>query len=341
MTPVEKYNAAVKEYLDNCRMVELSENTVTNYARCLGYFGDFWSQRYDDDSPKQDPTAADVKAWRDRMKRNGLKVTTIKRYLADLGIFFSFLSDGVFGKELTYTENPVNKRLYPVTKKAERRPYDTLLTNEQVCALYENRCPTAQAKPQWARNYAIVILLLTSGIRNAELLDLTPADIDFEEKELTVMHGKGDKFRICDLDDLAVSALEIYLNSGIRPQSAGMDEPLFGTTAGHEMGTRRSGEQWHRGTSQWLSSLVERHVKSVTGVSDIRTHDLRHVCARIDLNSGALGLEALQSKLGHESVNTTQIYSGKLRERHQRENAREVFHWRQEQAQRNFEQLGA
>ena len=79
-------------------------------------------------------------------------------------------------------------------------------------------------------------------------------------------------------------------------------------------------------------------MKSVTGVDDIRSHDLRHVGARLDLNSG-MSIEELQSKLGHESVSTTQIYSGKLTSRKKRRMTKIVLEEKDRQAQRNIERL--
>ena len=159
-----------------------------------------------------------------------------------------------------------------------------------------------------------MILLLTTELRNAELRALTPADIDLEDAALRVEHGKGDKFRVVDLPDIAVVSLRHYLASGIRPKDLPDTEPLFGNTAPKGSFGPRTGDEsreWQRGSRQWLSTLVESHVKAVTGVPNIRSHDLRHVGARIDLNAG-MKQEELQSKLGHTNPNVTQRYSGRL-----------------------------
>ena len=86
--------------------------------------------------------------------------------------------------------------------------------------------------------------------------------------------------------------------------------------------------------------MVESHVFAVTGVHNIRSHDLRHVGARLDLNSG-MDHYALQSKLGHANPQTTQIYSGKLMARVGRSSAKEVIAERDYQAQRNLARLAA
>ena len=70
----------------------------------------------------------------------------------------------------------------------------------------------------------------------------------------------------------------------------------------------------------------------------IRSHDLRHVGARLDLNSG-MSFEELQAKLGHESVIVTQLYSGKLTSRKSRKKTKQVQMEKDRQAQRNILRL--
>ena len=271
------------------------------------------------------------------MIETGKKASTLRQYMKILQIFFSWASDPARGDARYYEINPVTKLLIPDTRKQDKRPYEQLLTDEQVKMLYKDTTPhTPGIKPQnWPRNYAIVILALTTELRNSEILDLKLSDINWQRKELTVQHGKGDKFRIVDLPELAQSALHLYLLSGIRPASLSDDDYLFGTTGDP---VRDNGVVWKRGTRQWLTSLIERHVKAVTGVENIRSHDLRHVGARIDLNHGT-SISELQSKLGHESPNTTQVYSGKLLPRRFRESAAGVFRAQEIQAAKNWEKV--
>lgn len=327
MTHFEKATTA---YLRNLEITGASPQTVQNYSQRLDAFTNFmWNNGY----TLQGPSFVVVQAWRDSLRESGLKLTSISQYLVELRAFFAWASDPEMGEHRWYESNPVVKSLMPDTRKAEKRPYDALLTDQQVMQLWRNN-PVRTNRPEfWPRNYAIIILLLTTDIRNAELLDLTPGDLDFENAELVINHGKGDKYRVVPFPPLAQTAVKLYLNSGLRPENLPADAPLFGTMG--EVSNRR---EWGRGTRIWLTNLVERHVKAVTGVSSIRSHDLRHVGARIDLNSG-MTLEELQSKLGHESMNTTQRYSGKLCSRRGRDSAKKVLLEQDIQARRNSEML--
>lgn len=142
------------------------------------------------------------------------------------------------------------------------------------------------------------------------------------------------------LTGISVSALKLYLASGIRPAVLSDDDYLFGTTASHEFGVGKNSrnEDWHRGTSQWLSKLVEKHVKDITGKSGFRTHSLRHNGAIMDLNSGA-SMERIQAELGHSSIQTTEIYAGRLMPARRSKDMQDVYAVRDEWAEKNYKKL--
>ncbi len=325
----EKYSNAKAYYLSNLEITGASPKTLRNYERSLRLFLDFWGSS----SPESDPSASDIRAWRDYLTENGLAASTVRCYLSDLSYFFSAMSDPSLEEDRAYNSNPVSRRFYP---KIESRPYDMILTDRQVCRLWLREKPLAEKVKYFPRNYAIVVLLLTSKIRNAELLNLRLCDIDFDNDEITVERGKGGKFRRVYLQPIAKSGIRLYLESGIRPQSAGSDDYLFGTTSAASFGTNDRTEQWHKGSSQWLSDIVERYVFNAVGVHGVRTHDLRHIGSRLELNSGS-SIELLQSELGHSSIVTTQIYTGRLEARGERASAIKALAERDRQAENNFE----
>ena len=294
---------AIDDFIANHEAIGTAEHTIRAYRSHVERFRDFLIS---DGLGDEMPNRLAVRAWRDSLVASGLKPTTIKRYLGDVGIFFKWLcgEDMDAGVE----SNPVNAHDMPRTKAEERRPYSKKLTPEQVAMLFKNDAPAEYSATFWPRNYAMITLLLTSGLRNNELASLTLADIDFEYKEINVRHGKGDTTRFVDLAPVAESALRLYLASGFRAERIRDDEPLFGTNYGGK---------WSALTTRAILNIVNEHVRKVTGVDDMRCHDLRHICARDDLNSG-MSIEELSSKLGHSLITTTQRYSGKLEHRRER-----------------------
>lgn len=333
----KKFMAAMAAYENNLRAIGRAEQTIRSKDFIFMAFSAFMIEERSNWDHEESFT--DIQAWRDQLRREGKKQSTIQKYLRELAAFYNYASSEQLGESRFYDRNPVSKLLIPDIKKEQRRPYEQFLTDDQVILLWRNNPPQGLRRPQfWERNYAIVVLLLTTEIRNSELLALTPNDLDWENSEIVVEHGKGDKFRNVDFPLVAQTAVRLYLCSGLRPQNARDDEVLFGTYAEKTFSGQNSGESWHPGTRQWLSDVVRRHVKTVTGVDMIRSHDLRHVGARLDLNSG-MSFEELQSKLGHESVIVTQLYSGKLTSRKSRKKTKQVQMEKDRQAQRNILRL--
>lgn len=328
MVLYEKLNAAVEEYMRRVCLNNLSQQTLYNYERVLSRFCSFAEEK----SKTENDIYVIVEAWRDALLESGTAPSSVCQYLTTLKIFFERTGKRSFPSDIRFTENPVDEDMFP---KLVKRPYDEILTDEQVMLLYKNEAPP-HFGCNWARNFAMLCLLLNEKIRNAELLDLRLCDLDFAHHELTVESGKGRKFRIVDMTELTEQAITRYLDSGLRPAYLKDDDYLFGTTAAHERGqisSRRGAEPWHRGTTAWLSSTIERTVKAVTGTDGVRSHDLRHIGARLGLNAGQ-SLEELQGQLGHSSVNTTQIYSSRLLQRRRRESAKAVLAARDEAAEK-------
>jgi site-specific recombinase XerD len=133
------------------------------------------------------------------------------------------------------------------------------------------------------RNRALFELVYSAGLRAQEAVDLTLADVDFEQEALLV-RGKGGKERVVPLGEVASHLLRAYLAHG-RPQLAkGAQDRLFLSTRGRPLET----------------STLRRLLPN--------PHRLRHAFATHLLEGGA-DLRTIQELLGHSSLSTTQIYS--------------------------------
>lgn len=329
MTTHEKYTAAVAEYLRRLRFNGLSAQTISNYEGTLNRFGSYLAEQDD-----ADDLYAVVEQWRDELLENGAANSTVKAYLTNLKIFFGKACKRSFPSELRFPENPVDEDFMP---KVSKKPYDEILSDEDIKKLWVNKPASRHQVHFWPRNYAIVTLILCTGLRNKEVLDLTLADVDFLHREITVRAGKGGKYRIVDAPDLALAAIEQYLDSGLRPAYLREDEPLFGTQAEHKFGVTKeaqNSEKWHRGTGRWLSELICVHVRTVceNPALCVRSHDLRHLFARLQLNASG-NISELQAALGHSSPDITQIYAGRIQPHRRRDSAREVLAARDKAAQ--------
>jgi site-specific recombinase XerD len=133
------------------------------------------------------------------------------------------------------------------------------------------------------RNRALFELVYSAGLRSQEAVDLTLADVDWEQ-ELVRVRGKGGKERVVPLGEEAAYRLRRYLEEG-RPELArGANNALFLSARGKALDT----------------SMLRRLLPN--------PHRLRHAFATHLLEGGA-DLRTIQELLGHSSLSTTQVYS--------------------------------
>jgi len=134
------------------------------------------------------------------------------------------------------------------------------------------------------RERAMLMLLLTAGLRRAELLDLRTADLAADCSEVTVV-GKGDRVRTIPLPTQTQQVLGQYL--GERDQSS---ELLFTNAAGKRIG--------NTSFARWFRRILKR---AGLDAEDIRPHDCRHQYATTVLRSG-VDVKTVQELLGHADL---------------------------------------
>ena len=267
--PVERLEAATAAWLRDLEEHGRSPRTITGYARTLA---DFMASFADSANGTSAPCYADILLWAQTFDARGLTQRTRQQYLVRLHAFFDWACEHGW-----YQANPVLKHLIPSVSDLPPAEY-VALHDWQLQRLYAFDRPGNARNATYPRNYAIVILLLTTEFRNAELLHLTPATLRWSDNQIIVSCGKSGGIRRVAFPELAQSAVRLYLASGIRPQDLPDTAQLFGTTSKKGVfGTRERDGAWTVGSSAWLSAVVTRHVKAVTGVSGVRCEDLRHI----------------------------------------------------------------
>lgn len=275
-TPVERLEAASAAWLRDLEEQGRLSRTVEAYASTLADFTSFFGA----DEDKSDiPSYAEVLLWRSNLESRGCRERTIAQYLRQLRAFFDWACEHGW-----YENNPVQSRLIPSVSDLPPKEYIEL-RDWQLQRLYTFERPQNAKTATYPRNYAIVIFLLTTELRSAELLRLTPADLHWSDNAIIVWDGHTGEVRQVAFSDLAQSAVRIYLTSGIRPQDLPDTAPLFGNTAPKGSFGPRTGDEsreWQQGSRQWLSTLVESHVRAVTFVRGVRCEELRHAAAQAE-----------------------------------------------------------
>ena len=210
----------------------------------------------------------------------GLSAASRARKLATIRSLFNYLCNKVHLLE----NNPCKDIDSPKLKKSLPR-YLTL--NESLSLL------DAVDGNNRERDYCILTLFLNCGLRISELIGLNRNDI--QEDALRVL-GKGNKVRIVYLNQACQDALQQYL-AVRRPISGRDQDALFLST------------QNKRISRSMVHTLVKKHL-SQAGLDSTQysSHKLRHTAATLMLQNG-VDVKAVQEVLGHEHLNTTEIYT--------------------------------
>ena len=210
----------------------------------------------------------------------GISPTARARKLSAIKSFYKYLT--VRTKQLQ--ENPVADLEYPKLRKSLPR----YLTLEQSAALLK-----AVSGQNEKRDYAILMLFLNCGIRRSELVGLNLTDV-YEDRIRVV--GKGNKERFVYFGSACRKAIDAYLEE--RNQKVLTDNrALFGSRDGN----RISVTAVHRLVKK---ALLQAGLDS----TQFSAHKLRHTAATMML-SGGVDVKTVQEVLGHENLNTTQIYT--------------------------------
>ncbi len=221
---------------------------------------------------------------------------TIARTWSTWNQLYTFLvADGVVaGNPMAAIEKP---------RVPKSRP-KAITGDDSVLLLLEVAAKGRQgARNPWPeRDLAVVVVLLTCGLRLAEVLGLTLRSIDGPAGDRVIgVRGKGNKERTVPLEPEVETIIDAYMESRQRrfPGRIPRDAALF---------VANSGEPMKRGGLQYLVESLYREAGIRTRVPrGALVHALRHTFATSLARNGATGTE-LQRLLGHESLATTQRY---------------------------------
>ena len=210
----------------------------------------------------------------------GLSAATRARKIATLRSFFNYLTN----KAHLLEDNPVKELDSPKLRKNLPK-YLTLDESLELLASVDG--------PHKERDYCILTIFLNCGLRISELIGLNLTDIQGDA--LRVL-GKGNKVRIVYLNDACKTALERYL--AVRRPVSGRDQNALFLSSRNQRISRSN-----------VHALVKKHL-SQAGLDSARysSHKLRHTAATLMLQNG-VDVRAVQEVLGHDHLNTTQIYT--------------------------------
>lgn len=263
-----------------------SQHTITAYVRDVESFYTFLA------SINEEDIHVNVEIIRYFMRlelERGLDKISLKRKVAALRHYYDYLVRYNYLKD-----NPFHLVHSPKTaRKLPRVLFEEQI--EQLIALNNKR-----TDEYLSRDNAIILLLFVTGLRASELINLTLQNVNINERICHVL-GKGRKERIVPFTSEAQAALKLYLESGRKKLLAKRKDErptsfLFLNAKGNKL------------TIQGLRYILVNLEKKSGSLFSIHPHLLRHSFATTLLEKGA-DLRIIQELLGHESLNTTQIYT--------------------------------
>ena len=221
-----------------------------------------------------------AKFTRARSEEYGLNAASRARKVSSIRGFYKYLTN----KAKVLTENPVQDLDSPRAKRSLPR----YLTREESQRLLQS---VEGAHKE--RDYCILCIFLNCGLRISEIAGMNISDI--RSDHIRVL-GKGNKERIVYLNDATAEAINRYL--AVRKSIAAIDRSaLF-------LSSRRT-----RVTREGLHAMVKKALlRAGLDSEKYSAHKLRHTAATLMLSNG-VDVRTLQEILGHENLNTTQIYT--------------------------------
>lgn len=220
-------------------------------------------------------------------RNNG--VAARSRKLSAIKSFYKYHTQ----KTRTFEFNPAADIERP--KKSKELP-KFLSIDESMLLLETIKDDTSN--PYRTRDYCIITLFLNCGMRLSELAGIKMKDMEPELRSLRVI-GKGSKERIIYLNSSCKLAIEAYLPDRLSLRQSGKsDDYLFLSRLGKGISIKT------------VQHIVKKYLM-LAGLENkhYSTHKLRHTAATLMYQTGEVDIRVLKEILGHEQLNTTQIYT--------------------------------
>ena len=253
-----------------------SDNTIINYRVDLLEFMEFTNNNID---IKKD----DVNNYLKYLYDQNTSKSSISRKLSSLRSFYNYLvkKEILDNNYFSLIKNPKKDSSLPKYVK-----------EEDIDKMFN--VPNTRT---WIgmRNLLIIRMLYATGLRVSELINVKLSDINESDRTIRVL-GKGSKERIVVFGNNTKDSLDDYLKRGRRQVDFHNSEYLFLNKDGNRLSTR------------YVRKIIDDIIFKASIEMHVSPHMLRHTFATGMLNNGA-DLVSVKDLLGHESLNTTSIYT--------------------------------
>lgn len=260
-----------------------SYHTLKAYVRDLEMFQEFLNAEHES-IEVQEAGYSEIRQWIVKLVEKGISNRTINRKVSSLNTYFKFLQ-----KIKVLEINPLSQHKALKVGKKVNVPFSE---EELRLVLTSNIVPNDFIS---SRDFAIIDMFYTTGIRRIELVNLKLTDIDFSLRQIKVL-GKRNKERYIPLLDSTINALKTYLEYRRLLSVHQNGDSLFLTEKGLKI------------YETLVYRIINKYFSKVSSKAKCSPHVLRHSFATHLLNGGA-DLNAVKELLGHTSLAATQVYT--------------------------------
>ncbi|MDK9581085.1 site-specific tyrosine recombinase/integron integrase [Sneathia sanguinegens] len=272
MTEDNNY-VSLNEFLDYLRLEKgSSEKTIQSYRKDLTIFFEKINKKY------TEVVKEDIYKYIENMKEK-YKYNSVQRKISSLKSYYKFLYVNKY-----ISTDPTNT--VKAMKKKKRLP--DILTEEELKKIID----TFNHEAKNVRDRLILELLIATGARISEIVNLEVKDIEDSDYRYIRVLGKGSKYRYIPIYEQIAKKLKEYIyKERLELIENKRDFRLF---------PRASREQFYK--------VLKEHSKSCNIEKHVHPHMIRHTVATILLKNGA-DIRSVQEILGHAGITTTEIYT--------------------------------
>jgi integrase/recombinase XerC/integrase/recombinase XerD len=250
----------------------------------------------------EDITRIEILKYKENLLSSGLSSLTVGSYITVVRKFYEFLeANKLYPNVARGIKNPKRKQQF------RKQPLQPLQATKLIEHYLDKSC----------RDYAIINLLLRTGLRTIEVIRANIGDLVFKgAQRVLLIQGKGrdEKDNFVVITDKTYSSIKSYLATRIGLTDL---EPLFISNSNNSKGERL--------TTRTISYIAKEGLKAIgLNESYFTAHSLRHTTAVNILRAGG-SLETAQFTLRHTNPATTQIYTATLNEERRLENSGEAL----------------
>lgn len=267
--------------------LDTAPKTVETYTKALRQLFSYFSL-----NGITQPQREDIIAFRDELKASGHKPTTVQNYITATKIFFSWTAqEGYYPNIADHLKGA----------KLDRDHKKDYLTSRQVKEVLES---VERDSIQGLRDYAILTLMVTGGLRDIEVVRADIGDLrNAGESTVLFVQGKGreEKTEFIKISAPVEKAIRAYLAARGETEEA---QPLFTSLSNNSHGARLS--------TRSVSGIVKTRLKRAGYNSErLTAHSLRHTAVTLSLLAGK-DITEVQQFARHANIATTMIYNHSL-----------------------------